>query len=101
MPSTVTRLPRLAGLSSVTWLLPERFSEGELSIEALHTALGLLSSFHDSIVSAAPGGPSSPGVDLALALSTLEQVQVCLVVCRCTLTFSLLSDKKHSRGDYC
>ncbi|KAL4421321.1 hypothetical protein ABPG75_010612 [Micractinium tetrahymenae] len=64
------------GLSSVTWLLPERFSEGELSIEALHTALGLLSSFHDSIVSAPLGAPAPPGVDLALALSTLEQVQV-------------------------
>ncbi|KAL4424562.1 hypothetical protein ABPG77_009146 [Micractinium sp. CCAP 211/92] len=64
------------GLSSITWLLPERFSEGEISIEALHTALGLLSSFHDSIVSAPPGAPAPPGVDLALALFTLEQVQV-------------------------
>ena len=68
--------PSPAGLSSLTWLLPERFSEGELSIEALHTALGLLASFHDSIVSSAPGAPPPPGADLALALSTLEQVQV-------------------------
>jgi hypothetical protein len=63
-------------LSSLTWVLPDRFAEGELSIEALHTALGLLSGFHDSIVSVAPGGAAPPGAELALALSTLEQVQV-------------------------
>lgn len=68
-------LPHI-GLSSLTWLLPERFNEGELSIEALHTALGLLSSFHDSIVSTPSGAPPPAGADLALALSTLEQVQV-------------------------
>lgn len=56
-------------------MLPERFEEGELGIEAVHTALGLISSFHDSIVSTPPGVPLSPGADLALALSTLEQVQ--------------------------
>ena len=68
--------PSSAGLSSLTWVLPDRFAEGELSIEALHTALGLLSGFHDSIVSVPPGGAAPPGADLAHALSTLEQVQV-------------------------
>jgi peroxin-16 len=66
------------GLSSLTWLLPDRFAEGELTIEALHTALGLLSSFHDSIASSPPGAPPMPGGDLLLALSTLEQIQVLL-----------------------
>lgn len=66
----------VAGLSSLTWLLPDRFAEGELTIEALHTALGLLSSFHDSIASSPPGAPPLPGGDLLLALSTLEQIQV-------------------------
>lgn len=66
------------GLSSLTWVLPERFEGGELSIEALHTALGLMSGFHDSIVSTPPGGVPPPGADLTLALSTLEQVQVLL-----------------------
>ena len=69
-------LAALAGLSSLTWLLPDRFAEGELTIEALHTALGLLSSFHDSIASSPPGAPPLPGGDLLLALSTLEQIQV-------------------------
>lgn len=57
-------------------MLPERFEGGELSIEALHTALGLVSTFHDSIVSTPAGAPLPPGANLALALSTLEQVQV-------------------------
>lgn len=65
-----------AGLSSLTWLLPERFAEGELGIEALHTALGLLSTFHDSIAGGAPGAPPPSGADLAFALSALEQAQV-------------------------
>lgn len=72
-------LPSAAGLSSLTWLLPDRFAEGELTIEALHTALGLLSSFHDSIASSPPGAPPLPGGDLLLALSTLEQIQVSLI----------------------
>lgn len=38
------------GLSSLTWLLPDRFSESELSIEALHSFIGLLSLYHDSIL---------------------------------------------------
>ena len=71
----VAQCPFGAGLSSLTWVLPERFAEGELSIEALHTALGLLSGFHDSIVSVPPGTPAPPGADLALALYSLEQVQ--------------------------
>ena len=75
----VHSLPSAAGLSSLTWLLPDRFAEGELTIEALHTALGLLSSFHDSIASSPPGAPPLPGGDLLLALSTLEQIQVSLM----------------------
>lgn len=74
-PTLLCALAPSAGLSSLTWLLPERFSEGELSIEALHTALGLLSGLHDTIVSSSPGAPPPPGATLALALSTLEQVQ--------------------------
>ena len=80
-PSLPPHLCALAGLSTLTWVLPERFEEGELTIEALHTALGLLASFHDSIISVAPGAPAPPGADLALALSTLEQVQVCVPYC--------------------
>ena len=38
------------GLSSLTWLLPDRFSESELSLEALNSFLGLLSLCHESIL---------------------------------------------------
>ena len=76
-PSPAPPLPP-PGLSSLTWLLPERFAEGELSIEALHTALGLLSAFHDSVAGAPAGAPAPPGADLALALAALEQAQVLL-----------------------
>ncbi|KAA6425762.1 MAG: peroxisome biogenesis 16-like [Trebouxia sp. A1-2] len=37
-------------LSSLTWLLPDRFSESELSLEALNSFLGLLSLCHESIL---------------------------------------------------
>lgn len=38
------------GLSSLTWLLPDRFSESELILEALNSFVGLLSLCHESIL---------------------------------------------------
>ncbi len=38
------------GLSSLTWLLPDRFSDSELSLEALNSFLGLLALFHESVL---------------------------------------------------
>ena len=38
------------GLSSLTWLLPDRFSDSELSLEALNSFLGLLALYHESIL---------------------------------------------------
>ena len=38
------------GLSSLTWLLPDRFSESELNLEALNSFLGFLGLFHESIL---------------------------------------------------
>lgn len=38
------------GLSSLTWLLPDRFSGSELSLEALNSFVGLLSLCHESIL---------------------------------------------------
>lgn len=38
------------GLSSLTWLLPDRFSDSELNLEALNSLLGLLGLFHESIL---------------------------------------------------
>lgn len=37
-------------LSSLTWLLPDRFSDSELNLEALNSLLGLLGLFHESIL---------------------------------------------------
>ena len=37
-------------LSSLTWLLPDRFSGSELNLEALNSLLGLLGLFHESIL---------------------------------------------------
>ena len=38
------------GLSSLTWLLPDRFSDSELSLEGLNTFIGLLSLYNESIL---------------------------------------------------
>ena len=37
-------------LSSLTWLLPDRFSDSELSLEAFNSLLGLLALYHESIL---------------------------------------------------
>lgn len=44
-------------LSTLTWLLPDRFSDSELSLEALNSLLGLLALYHESILQE----PTSPG----------------------------------------
>lgn len=65
------------GLSCVTWVLPDRFAESELSLELVHTALNLLATFHDSIArQSAAGQAEALGPDLALLLGALEQVTV-------------------------
>lgn len=37
-------------LSSLTWLLPDRFSDSELKLEAFNSVLGLLALFHESVM---------------------------------------------------
>lgn len=64
-----------AGLSSVTWLLPDRFSDSELVLEGIHTAVNLLSTFHDSIINEGPGIAEAGGVDLVFLLGSLQQVR--------------------------
>lgn len=71
----VTNDARLfTGLSALTWLLPERWGESELSLETLHTAINLLGSMHDAIMRQAEG-PPAPGTDLGLLLGALQQVR--------------------------
>lgn len=65
-----------AGLSSLTWVLPDRFNDNELTLEAMHTTINLLSAFHDSIINDA--GPAAPpgASELTFALTALQQVEV-------------------------
>ena len=70
--------PPRAGTSSLTWVLPDRFSESELSLEAIHTVINLLSAFHDSIINEEGTAPGGSG--LLLLLSALQQVQVLVEV---------------------
>ena len=42
------------GLSSLTWLLPDRFADSELRLEALNSFLGLLALYHESILQEPP-----------------------------------------------
>ena len=68
----------LAGLSSLTWLLPDRFSESEIALEAIHTAINLVSTFHDSIINESPGGEGgAKGTELVFLLGALQQVGAC------------------------
>lgn len=60
-------------MSSLTWLLPDRFADGELTYEAIHTGIGLVSTLHESILS---GSGETEGGDLLLALGVLQQLQV-------------------------
>ena len=61
--------------SSATWLLPDRFAEGEAGLEAAHAALGLLSVYHEALL--APDAPHGCGAPrLPLALAALQQVRV-------------------------
>ncbi|WWC90818.1 uncharacterized protein L201_005755 [Kwoniella dendrophila CBS 6074] len=40
-----------SGLSNITWLLPGRFEDAELASEGLYAFLGLVSNYHDGILS--------------------------------------------------
>ena len=64
------------GLSTLTWLLPDRFNDNELSLEAIHTSINLISALHDTMLNEprpeAPAGAS----ELTFALNALQQVQV-------------------------
>lgn len=70
------RVCNFSGLSSLTWLLPDRFSENELSLEAIHTAINLVSVLHDAIINdPGPGAPPGAG-RLAFALAAIQQAEV-------------------------
>ena len=74
-----TALTALEGAASTaTWLLPERFGgDGELGAEAVHSALGLASVYHEAVLGGAVDGGgegASPPV-WPLWLAALQQVR--------------------------
>ncbi|GAB4813584.1 hypothetical protein N2152v2_000630 [Parachlorella kessleri] len=54
----------------------DRFSESEIALEAIHTAINLVSTFHDSIINECPGEGGAKGTELVFLLGALQQVQV-------------------------
>ena len=64
-------------LSSLTWLLPDRFSDSELRLEALNSLLGLLALYHESILQEpASAGDQKQPVPWPLWLGALQQVDL-------------------------
>ena len=70
-----------SALSSATWLMPDRFSEGEApALEGAHAFLGLLSLYHEALLSAAGGASGSPAalfraLGWPLWLAAIQQVR--------------------------
>lgn len=63
-------------LSSITWLLPDRFDGNELLLESIHTASNLLSIFHESIINETNKYAPHSSQGLNLAINALQQVEV-------------------------
>jgi peroxin-16 len=60
----------------LTWLVPDRFAQNELSLEAIHTAINLISAYHDTLINdPGPLAPNGAG-QLIFALAALQQVEV-------------------------
>lgn len=60
----------------MTWLVPDRFAQNELSLEAIHTAINLISAYHDTLINdPGPLAPSGAG-RLIFALAALQQIEV-------------------------
>lgn len=80
-------------LSSITWLLPDRFDGNELLLEGVHTASNLLSVFHESIISDLDTKGPRGAQELTLALNALQQVEVLIEL------YALYSKRFSSRYD--
>ncbi|KAK9820920.1 hypothetical protein WJX74_007731 [Apatococcus lobatus] len=64
------------GLSNITWLLPDRFSESEALLEAVNAALGVIGLCHERIQATGPGKPSQSPLPWPFWLSLIRQVEV-------------------------
>jgi peroxin-16 len=65
-----------SAVTTVTWLLPDRFAENEFTLEGIHTVANLVSVFHDSILNDVNDGAPKGAQELTLALNALQQVEV-------------------------
>lgn len=65
-----------SAITTVTWLLPDRFAENEFTLEGIHTVANLISVFHDSILNEVNHRAPKGAQELTLALNALEQVEV-------------------------
>lgn len=65
-----------SAITTVTWLLPDRFAENEFTLEGIHTVANLISVFHDSILNEVNDGAPKGAQELTLALNALQQVEV-------------------------
>ena len=70
-------------LSNLTWLLPDRFADSELTVEGFHALLGLLSLYHDSIISTppVPVPKSKQPLPWIFWLGAIQQVSIRFLVC--------------------
>ena len=66
-------------LCNLTWLLPDRFSDSDLAVEGFHALLGLLSLYHESILSSppVPVPKSQQPVPWIFWLGAIQQVTAC------------------------
>jgi peroxin-16 len=80
-------------LATVTWLLPDRFSQNEFALEGVHTLANLISVFHDSILNELGDNAPDGAQELTLALNALQQVEVLVEL------YSLYSNKAINRYD--
>ena len=76
-------------LSNLTWLLPDRFTDSELRVEGFHALLGLLSMYHESIISSppVPVPKSKQPVPWIFWLGAIQQA--CLSYCSRAASLSL------------
>lgn len=70
-----------AAFSSITWLLPDRFSDNELIFEGVHTVTNLISVIHESILNETGDGSIVGASELQLSLNALQQVSVLVELC--------------------
>ncbi|KAI8107363.1 hypothetical protein M9434_004297 [Picochlorum sp. BPE23] len=69
-----------SGLSSVTWLLPDRFDGNELLLEGLHTITNLITLVNESILRDMESWAPKGAQELTLALQALQQVEILVEV---------------------